>query len=152
MKHFLFSLLLVCWFEFAGDELLGWSRVCSGFTGKCSHLWFQNLFPQVENSHSNWQSLVIDWILPCFYLLLYLCLLLALTNHPCFAFVCGAQRTRASARQSQAQASTSCWPDSSKDLLHIYSFFFPHDTWWVPDGYHREIFKGGWVFRKMKHL
>jgi hypothetical protein len=31
-------------------------------------LWFQNLFPQVENSHSNWQSLVIDWILPLFLL------------------------------------------------------------------------------------
>jgi len=30
--------------------------------------------------------------------------------------------------------------------------FFPHDTWWVPDGYHMEIFKGGWVFRKMKRL
>jgi hypothetical protein len=53
-----------------------------------------------------------------------------------FAFVCGAQQTRASARQSQAQASTSCWPDSSKDLLHIYSlFFFPM----IPGGYLMDI-------------
>jgi hypothetical protein len=38
--------------------------------------------------------------------------------------------------QSQAQASTSCWPDSSKDLLHIYSlFFFPM----IPGGYLMDI-------------